>query len=662
MSPTAFTSKGATVRKRWTGLATTIAVVSSLLAINGAIESAKADSASGQTWTLYAAGDVARPNFGSDEMNAALVKAGIAADPDHTRVLMLGDGAYPDGAYQTYLDNYDKTQVGGGGWGDFKDKTLPVPGNHDYGQKMGPSDAGYRQYWDPILQKLDKSGWGDGDVLSDQSGWYSVDLGNWHIIGLNWACSPNPGAGSGSGCGATDPQGVWLAGDLQKATAAHQHIIAMWHGARFFSQNDNATPTVTTDDPGPSTDYAKTNAYWKMLQDAGADIVLAGHHHNYEVFDHMSVAEPPSPPAGDHQGSVDPAGPREFVVGTGGGEPSLFTPAPPATGSIKRIDNQYGVLKLTLHDNSYDWQFLSSGSPGEQPAGTVLDSGTDVTHGTAPATGTTDTTDTTAPGTTPTTAPHTTPAPGNRSGYWMVGSDGKVYGFGTAQKFGDAGLTPGTSAVDLEPTPSGNGYWVVDDAGGVSSFGDAVYQGSPDSLTLRPGEKVTSLSSTPTGKGYWMFTDKGRVLTFGDAVSYGDMAKVTLNGPVLDSIPTPTGHGYYMVASDGGIFAFGDAGFRGSMGATRLNAPVQSLVPTLDGTGYWLVASDGGIFAFGAPFKGSMGGQKLNKPVTGMVRYSDGYLMVGQDGGIFNFSNQPFLGSLGDKPPANPIVSVAALG
>jgi hypothetical protein len=85
-------------------------------------------------------------------------------------------------------------------------------------------------------------------------------------------------------------------------------------------------------------------------------------------------------------------------------------------------------------------------------------------------------------------------------------------------------------------------------------------------------------------------------------------------------------------------------------------------VPDSDGIGYWLVASDGGIFAFDAPFKGSMGGQKLNKPVTGMVRYADGYLMVGQDGGIFDFSNEAFLGSLGKTPPANPIVSVAALG
>src|SRR6185295_1186000 len=140
--------------------------------------------------------------------------------------------------------------------------------------------------------------------------------------------------------------------------------------------------------------------------------------------------------------------------------------------------------------------------------------------------------------------------PGNRNGYWMVGADGKVFGFGQAQRFGDAGLTPGTQAVDLEPTPTGDGYWVVDDAGGVSSLGDAVYRGAPDSLALRADEKVTSLSSTPTGKGYWMFTDKGRVLTFGDAVSFGDMSRVSLNGPVLDSIVTPSGKGYYMVDSD----------------------------------------------------------------------------------------------------------------
>ncbi|HVW32480.1 MAG TPA: metallophosphoesterase [Acidimicrobiia bacterium] len=652
------------MKKRWAGVATTIAVVSTLLTANGVFSAAKADNSQGETWTLYATGDIASPNSGADELNAILVKNGINADPDHTRVAMLGDGAYPDGSLLTYQKEYGKP----GSWGDFKDKTYPAPGNHDYGKQMGPSDDGYRQYWNDQLTAVNGDhGETSGNTLADQSGWYSVDIGPyWHLISLNWACSNgvNTSGGSMSGCGPNDPQGLWLAGDLQKAKAANKHIIAMWHGARFFSQNDNGTPDVNAaaaqDDPGPSTDAAKTNTYWDMLHQAGADFVMAGHHHNYEVFDHMSTAEPAGAPAGDHQGTVDPTGPREFVVGTGGGEPALFTTAPPATGSIKRIDHNFGVLKLTLHANSYEWDFLSSGSPNEPAAGTVLDHGTDNTLMTIAGVG--DGTTPTTTGTTPTTTNTSPPAPGNRSGYWMVGADGKVYGFGTAQKFGDAGLLPGTAAVDLEPTPSGNGYWVVDDGGGVSSFGDAVFHGAPDSLALKPGEKVTSLSSTVTGQGYWMFTNQGRVLTFGDAVSYGDMSGKKLNAPVLDSIVTPSGKGYYMVASDGGIFSFGDAAFHGSMGDKKLNAPVQSLVPTADGTGYWLVASDGGIFAFGAPFKGSMGGQKLNKPVTGMVRYADGYLMVGEDGGIFNFSSQPFLGSLGDKPPARPIVSVAALG
>jgi hypothetical protein len=268
---------------------------------------------------------------------------------------------------------------------------------------------------------------------------------------------------------------------------------------------------------------------------------------------------------------------------------------------------------------------------------------------------------TTAPG-----GPNPAPGPSGvtastpRSGYWMVGAGGTVYAFGDARWLGNAAVPAGVDAVDLEPTPSGDGYWVVDGRGTVSAFGDAPRLGSLAG-GLAPRETVTSLSATPTGRGYWLFTTRGRVVPFGDAVSYGDMAKVALNGPVLDSIPTPTGRGYYMVASDGGIFAFGDARFAGSMGGKSLNAPVQSLVPDADGAGYWLVASDGGIFAFDAPFRGSMGGTRLNKPVTGMVRFGDGYLMVGEDGGIFNFSSGAFAGSLGADPPARPIVSVAAL-
>jgi hypothetical protein len=250
-------------------------------------------------------------------------------------------------------------------------------------------------------------------------------------------------------------------------------------------------------------------------------------------------------------------------------------------------------------------------------------------------------------------------APTAKSGYWMVGRDGAVYGFGDAAHLGNVtGLRSGMEAVDLEPTPSLNGYWAVTNTGHVYGFGDAPYLGGVNGAVAF-GEAVTSISATPSGRGYWLFTTKGRVIAFGDAPFLGDMSAQRLNGPVLDSIPTPTGAGYYMVASDGGIFTFGDAAFRGSMGDAKLNAPVQSLVPDRDGVGYWLVASDGGIFSFEAPFRGSMGAVKLNGPITGMVRFGDGYLMVGTDGGIFNFSDKAFFGSLGANPPAAPIVSVA---
>jgi hypothetical protein len=266
-----------------------------------------------------------------------------------------------------------------------------------------------------------------------------------------------------------------------------------------------------------------------------------------------------------------------------------------------------------------------------------------------------------APTTTTTTAPPAQAPAAGRSGYWMVGADGKVYPFGDARSLGDATLMPGTEAVDLEPTPSGNGYWIVDSAGHVFAMGDARWLGNADVASLVAGEKVTSLSSTRSGNGYWIFTTRGRVLPVGDAVFHGDMSAVALNGPVLDSIPTASGNGYYMVASDGGIFSLGDAKFHGSMGDKPLNAPVQSLVPDGDGVGYWLVAGDGGIFAFDAAFKGSMGSTPLNRPVTGMVRFGNGYLMVAEDGGIFNFSDKAFFGSLGDHPPARPVVSVAVL-
>jgi hypothetical protein len=636
------------VRRRWTLLTAMLAFCSSLVALSGPFRTAEAVDPAGPDPVLYAAGDIARCDAPNDEATAAIVKAGLAANPN-SAVAMLGDGAYPGGTLDEYNTCY------GPAWGQFLDKTLPTPGNHDYGKTAGPRAPGYVGYFGNRLNQLDPS----GVAADDQKGWYSYDLGAWHIISLNWWCKNN--LAGVNNCAADSEQLRWLQADLARTQA--KCMIAIWHNARFFSsalENHGGPPAA------PSSDSEKSKEFWKVLQAAGADVVLSGHQHFYERFDKMSSD---APTKGDEQGTVDPNGMRQFVVGTGGGELMSFNPAhPPARGSQFRRDTIYGVLKLTLHETSYDWEFI--GADGT-PAGTVLDSGTDVCRtDITPTSNTSATTATTQP-TEPTTDTTQTTAPGSGGqhsghaakgvGYWMVGADGKVYEFGQAKNMGGAALPPGVEAVDLEPTPSGHGYWVADSTGGVYAFGDARYLGGPDSLAVARDEHVTSLSATPSGNGYWMFTDKGKVLTFGDAAHFGDMARVRLNGPVLDSIPTPSGKGYYMVASDGGIFAFGDAKFFGSMGDRKLNAPVQSLVPDGDGAGYWLVASDGGIFAFESVFRGSMGSTRLNRPVTGMVRFGDGYLMVGEDGGIFNFSSSDFYGSLGSNPPARPIVSVAVL-
>jgi hypothetical protein len=244
------------------------------------------------------------------------------------------------------------------------------------------------------------------------------------------------------------------------------------------------------------------------------------------------------------------------------------------------------------------------------------------------------------------------------SGYWAIGSDGKVYGFGDAIKAGEPS-TPSLNTVDIESSPHGSGYWTLDDKGVVNSYGPIGYGNVTD---LKAGERAVSMSSTPSGAGYWVFTNKGRAIGFGDAdKNIGDVSKIPLNADVLDSAAMPSGKGYYLVAADGGVFALGDARFEGSMGDTKLNKPVQSIVPDPDGQGYWLVASDGGVFAFKAVFRGSTGSIKLNKPMTGMVPFGNGYLMVAEDGGVFNYSDRPFSGSLGNNPPANPIVSIAGL-
>ncbi|MEM9713472.1 MAG: hypothetical protein AAGA17_14740, partial [Actinomycetota bacterium] len=256
-------------------------------------------------------------------------------------------------------------------------------------------------------------------------------------------------------------------------------------------------------------------------------------------------------------------------------------------------------------------------------------------------------------------APFSDPVDVPDAGYWMLESSGQVHALGGAEHFGDARST-GLRFVDIEIAPGGRGYWLLASSGVVHAYGSALHHGDPGNAFSR----AVSLSATPDGGGYWVFGENGTAIALGDAAHFGDASNLPLNGPIIDSTATPSGDGYYLVATDGGVFAYGDASFRGSMGGQALNRPVNGLVPDPDGQGYWLTADDGGVFAFDAPFRGSVpgalpDGTALNGPVVAMAPSGDGYTMFGTDGGAFNFSDQPFVGSLADAELRSPIVGGA---
>jgi hypothetical protein len=247
-------------------------------------------------------------------------------------------------------------------------------------------------------------------------------------------------------------------------------------------------------------------------------------------------------------------------------------------------------------------------------------------------------------------------------GYWLVGSDGGIFPFGSAQGLGSAGgIHLNQPIVGMASTPDGHGYWLVAADGGIFPFGNAGGFGSTGGIHLnRP---IVGMASTPTGNGYWLVASDGGIFPFGDAGGYGSTGAVRLNQPIVGMASTPSGHGYWLVASDGGIFPFGDAAGLGSTGGIHLNQPIVGMAVTPTGNGYWLVASDGGIFPFGdAPGLGSTGAVRLNRPIVGMASTPDGggYWLVASDGGIFPFGDAVGLGSTGGIRLNSPIVGMGA--
>ena len=277
-----------------------------------------ASSAESGGITIMAAGDIGGAADGADA-TGDLIRA---ASPD--AVLTLGDNAYPEGAASDYDHAYDPV------WGSFRERTRPVPGNHDY---LTDGAAGYVEYFgrDAVTNSV------DGGL------YYAWDVGDgWRAYAVNTEIDT------------TGAQLTWLRHDV----AAHrgERYILYTHHPRYTSGAEH----------GPSTAVCPL---WDALAAAGhLEIVLGGHNHQYERFAPMDCA-----------GHRSADGARSFVVGSGGKTLYAFGPAQP--GSEFRNGTDYGVLELSLRPDSYDWEFLASGRGLQSSradigrAGEVLDKG-----------------------------------------------------------------------------------------------------------------------------------------------------------------------------------------------------------------------------------------------------------------------------------------------
>jgi hypothetical protein len=264
---------------------------------------------------VIAAGDIARCDNGWDEWTARTVES-LAGT-----VLALGDLAYPHGSATDFATCYDPS------WGRFRDRTRPVPGNHEY-DTSGAS--GYQDYFGP-------------GVTTDGDPWYAFDLGSWRLYALDANCLV------ADVCDA-EAQLDWLREDLSRH--AEGCALAYWHQPRFSSGRHGDEPRV---DP-----------LWRAVADGGVDVVLAGHDHAYERFATL-----------DADGQPSEAGIRSFVVGTGGGSLTGVRDIKP--GSEVR-DSRFGVLTLELGEGSYDWRFVPVEAPAGPPDSATADSGTGTCH------------------------------------------------------------------------------------------------------------------------------------------------------------------------------------------------------------------------------------------------------------------------------------------
>ena len=280
---------------------------------------------------VEAAGDIACSPFDGRFNSTCGMRATsdlILGDSAVDNVLALGDLQYECGSYSDFLASHDPS------WGRVAAMTWPALGNHEYQRGNDPfghacpgQGLGYFQYW------------GSRVAGPTGNGYYSWDLGSWHLVSLNSECGFVP-------CTPTSAQTTWLKNDLDNSSAPC--TLAYWHRPRFTGKKD-----------GP---IGSTGPFWDLLYSHNAELVLNGHKHAYARFAPLTPA-----------GVIDTTnGVRQFISGTGGKSRGLV---PSTFAMVEKVDpaRRYGVLRLVLHPTSYDYEFIATD-------GTIVDSGTTACH------------------------------------------------------------------------------------------------------------------------------------------------------------------------------------------------------------------------------------------------------------------------------------------
>jgi chitodextrinase len=478
---------------------------------------------------IVAAGDIACDpssssfNGGNGTSNSCHQKAtaAVIAGVNPAAVLDLGDNQYYCGGYSAFLQSYDLS------WGAFKSITHPSIGNHEYltsgGTDCNSGNTGANGYFTYFGSAAGARG----------QGYYSYDVGTWHLIALNSNC------GDAGGCGTSSPQGKWLAADL----AAHPATctLAYWHIPLYSSG-------------GRANQNSKT--FWQLLYDNNADLILSAHDHTYERF------APQTP-----TGTVDQVrGIREFIVGSGGANHTSFVMT--AANSEVRNSTAYGVLKLTLHPTSYDWTFAP------EQGQTFTDSGTTACHGA--------TSDVVAP-TVPSNLGANAVTGGRVDLSWSPSTDNVAVGGYRVYRDGvQIGTTTATTYSDTTAVPgSSYSYQVAayDTSANVSALSSAVpVQTPPDNVppTTPTGLVALAAGSTEVDLSWSPSSDDVRVA--GYTILRGGVQIGTSTDPSYAdlTVQASTGYSYTVLAYD----ASGNVSAQSNVATVMTPAPPTALMFT----------------------------------------------------------------------------------